>query len=54
MTHLSHASLEVIDDHILIRELEIRYPEASHYLRQLPDSQQEAALIGILRWVLPV
>ena len=40
-------TLEIVDDHILIRELEIRYPEASHYLRQLPDSQQEAALIGI-------
>ncbi len=40
-------TLKIIDDHILIRELEIRHPEAAYYLRQVPNSQQEAALVGI-------
>ncbi|MBD2538644.1 hypothetical protein [Coleofasciculus sp. FACHB-SPT36] len=40
------STIEIIGDHIVIRDLEIRYPEAANYLRQLPQSQQESTLLS--------
>jgi hypothetical protein len=40
-------TIEVIGDHILIRDWEIHHPEVANYLRQLPHLQQQAALVGI-------
>jgi hypothetical protein len=33
------SAIEIIGDHIVIRDLEIRHPEAASYLSQLPQSQ---------------
>ncbi len=40
------STIEIIGDHIVIRDLEIRHPEAASYLSQLPQSQQEPALLN--------